>query len=94
MVGLTICFENRFDEAHLLKAGRYADLMQQVTTSNFSGTLLTLEVGSRGFLSLSNFTKLQRKLLVLKKGAWRGFMMEVVRTVTPRRYGQQGTQFW
>ena len=38
--------ENRFDEANLLKAGHYADLMQQVTISNYSGTLLTLEVGS------------------------------------------------
>ena len=81
VVELTICFENRFDETNLLKAGRYADLMQQVTTSNYSGTLLTLEVGSRGFLSLSNFTKLQHELLVCKKSAWRGFMMEVVRTV-------------
>ena len=54
----TICFENRFDEAHLLQAGRYGDLMQQVTTSNFSGTLLTLKVGSQGFLSLSNLTNL------------------------------------
>ena len=81
MVELTICFENRFDEANLLKAGRYAALMQQVTTSNYSGTLLTLEVGSRGFLSLSNFTKLQHELLVCKKSTWRGVMMEVVRTV-------------
>ena len=55
--------------------------MHQVTTSNFSGTLLTLEVCSRGFLSLTNFTKLQCELLVCKKSAWRGFMMEVVRTV-------------
>ena len=39
VVELTICFENRFDEANLLKAGRYVDLMQQVTTSNYSGTL-------------------------------------------------------
>ena len=76
-----ICFENRFDETNLLKAGRYADLMQQVTTSNYSETLLTLGVGSRGFLSLSNFTKLQHELLVCKKSAWRGVMMEVVRTV-------------
>ncbi len=55
--------------------------MQQVTTSNFSGTLLTLEVYSQGFLSLTNFTKLQCELLVCKKSAWRGFMMEMVRTV-------------
>ena len=47
--------------------------MQQVTTSNYSGTSLTLEVGSRGFLTLSNFTKLQHELLVCKKSAWRGF---------------------
>ena len=38
VVELTICFKNRFDEAKLLKAGCYADLMQQVTTSNYSGT--------------------------------------------------------
>ena len=78
VVELTICFKNRFDQVHLLKAGRYTDLMQQVTSSNYSETLLTLEVGSRGFLSLSNFTKLQHELLVCKKSAWRGFMTEVV----------------
>ena len=64
MVELTICFENRFDEANLLKAGRYADLMQQVTTSNLTRVLVTI--------------KLQHELLVCKKSAWRGFMMEVV----------------
>ena len=52
VIELTVCFETGYEAAHNLKKNRYADLMEQIDGSTHSGSLVTLEVGSRGFLSL------------------------------------------
>ena len=59
VIELTVCFETRYEEAHNLKVNRYADLMEQIDDGTYSGSLVTLEVGSRGFLSLPSFTLLK-----------------------------------
>ena len=49
---------------------RYADLMKQIADSSVDGTLVTLEVGSRGFLSLPNFNMIKQQLLKCSREAF------------------------
>ena len=67
VIELTVCFETSYEAAHTRKVSRYADLMDQVADSRFNGQLVTLEVGSRGFVSFPGFTILQKKLLKCSK---------------------------
>ena len=67
VIELTICFETNYEEASTRKTNRYTDLMEQISGSNFDGELVTLEVGSRGFLSLPSFDTLQKQLLQCSK---------------------------
>ena len=59
---LTVCFETGIDEAHNRKMVRYSDLMEMITAASWDGSLVTLEVGSPGFLSLPRFTTLKQQL--------------------------------
>ena len=73
LVELTVCFETNFD-ASLRKAEKYQDLLEACTANRYSTTLVTLEVGSRGFLNIHGFQKLfehfslskQEKISLLK----------------------------
>ena len=67
-------FETSYEEAHRRKTTHYADLIEQITSSKFDGKLVTLEVGSRGFLSLPTFTTLQQQLLECFKKQWREYL--------------------
>ena len=55
---------------------RYADLMEEIALSSWDGCLITLEVGSRGFLSLPHFTTLKQELLQCTKKEWDRFLVE------------------
>ena len=76
MFELTVCFETGIDEAHNRKMVRYSDLMEMITASSWDGRLVTLEVGSRGFLSLPRFTTLKQQLLQCSKREWERFLVE------------------
>ena len=52
---------------------RYADLMKQIADSSVDGTLVTLEVGSHGFLSLPNFNMIKQQLLKCSRKQSEGF---------------------
>ena len=62
VIELTVCYETGVDEAHNRKMARYSDLMERISASSWDGCLVTLEVGSRGFLSLPRFTTLKPDL--------------------------------
>ena len=80
VIELTVCFETRYEDAHTLKTNRYTDLMRQIADSPVDGTLVTLEVGSRGFLSLTNFNKMKQQLLECSRKQWETFLVNVVQT--------------
>ena len=79
VIELTVCFETRYEEAHNLKVNRYADLMEQIDDSTYSGSLVTLEVGSRGFLSLPSFTLLKQQLLICTRRQWEEALSNITR---------------
>ena len=78
VIELTVCFETSYEVAHTRKTSRYADLMEQITSSNFDGELVTLEVGSRGFLSLPSFTTLKQQLLECSQKQWTTFLGDII----------------
>ena len=80
MSELTVCFETRYEDAHTLKSNRYTDLMGQIADSSVDGTLVTLEVGSRGFLSLPNFNITKQQLLECSRKQWEAFLVNVAQT--------------
>ena len=80
MIELTVCFETRYEDAHTLKTNRYTDLMRQIADSPVDGTLVTLEVGSRGFLSLTNFNTIKQQLLECSRKQWETFLVNVAQT--------------
>ena len=81
MIELTVCFETGFEAAQAMKTNRYADLMEQIASSSMDGTLLTLEVGSRGFLALQGFQDIKNMLLEqCSKKKWEAFLTELVQT--------------
>ena len=81
VIELTVCFETGFEAAQAMKTNRYADLMEQITSSSMDGTLVTLEVGSRGFLALQGFRDVKNMLLEqCGKKKWEAFLTELVRT--------------
>ena len=51
------------DSAHTLKTSRYTELMEQIADTSLDGSLVTLEAGSCGFLSLPSFNTLRQQLL-------------------------------
>ena len=55
---LTICFETNFVNAHQRKSAKYHDLLESCLANSYNTTLITLEVGSRGFINISGFKAL------------------------------------
>ena len=55
LVELTICFETNFVDAALRKTNKYQDLLEACSANDYTTSLVTLEVGSRGFVNISGF---------------------------------------
>ena len=83
VIELTVCFETGFDKAHDRKTCRYLDLMEQVDSSPWNVSLVTLEVGSRGFLSLQSFNTIKQQLIECNKKQWESFLVEVTSRPPP-----------
>ena len=94
MIELTVCFETRYEDAHTLKSNRYADLMGQIADSSVDGTLVTLKVGSRGFLSLPNFNMIKQQLLECSRKQWEAFLVNVAQTAIQGSHKIWVTRNW
>ena len=66
--------------SYTLKTNRYADLMKQIADSSVDDTLVTLEVGSCGFLPLTNFHTMKQQLLECSRKQWEIFLVNVSQT--------------
>ena len=67
-------------EARIRKTDRYTDLMKQIAETSLDGTLVTLELGSRGYLSLPSFHEIKQQLLECSKKQWEAFLINVAQT--------------
>ena len=56
---LTICFETNFQDAKQRKVAKYSELVEEIEDRDFVVDLITLEVGSRGFVGYDGFCQLR-----------------------------------
>ena len=59
IVELTVCFETNFQDAKERKATKYSELVEEIEENDFVVDMITLEVGSRGFVSYDGFCQLR-----------------------------------
>ena len=59
IVELTVCFESEIVNAATRKQNRYASLITDIEQSDFTPSLYTIEIGSRGLVSMENQTRLK-----------------------------------
>ena len=84
LVELTVPFEANIADAAERKAHRYRDLANACARS-YHTTIITLEVGSRGFLSIEGFEQLY-KLLRTKATNRQNFELDIIRHVVVASY--------
>ena len=58
LVELTVCYETNYVQAQTRKSDKYQDLVDTGEANGFVMEVITLEVGSRGFLNLQRFMAL------------------------------------
>jgi len=67
IVELTVPFETNFGKAQERKQSKYAELMEEVKCNGYAVDLITVEVGSRGFVCPEGFAHLKDTLLLTRK---------------------------
>ena len=85
LIELTICYETRFEEAHILKKNKYADLIEAIEATEFIPELITLEVGSRGPYNPAGFNDLRAHITIPQK-AWKHMLTNITKTVIVETY--------
>ena len=70
-----LCFDTLFSEAASRKMEKYKDLMENLHSSAYKPTFLTIEVGSRGLPNTKGFLEL-KKLLQLSRKCTKTLMVE------------------
>ena len=58
IVELTVCFETNFEAARSRKEAKYSELVEEVEDNGYDVDLVTVEVGSRGFVNYDSFRRL------------------------------------
>ena len=67
IIELTIPFETNVENAQKRKLSKYHELMEEVKTNGFDVNLVTLEVGSRGFVTVDGFLMIKDLFLLTNK---------------------------
>ena len=67
LVELTVCFETNFQEAQARKEEKYRELEDKVEQNGYAVDMITVEVGSRGFVNFDSFRNLQDGVKKKKK---------------------------
>ena len=67
LIELTIPFETNFEKAQERKLAKYLELAEDIERKGFDVDLITVEVGSRGFVSMGGFLELKDLFLIPRK---------------------------
>lgn len=67
IIELTIPFETNVENAQKRKLSKYHELMEELKTNGFDVNLVTLEVGSRGFVTVDGFLMMKDLFLLTNK---------------------------
>ena len=67
IIELTVCLEAAFQSAKDRKEAKYLELLEEVESNSYNADLITLEVGSRGFVHSGGFMELKESLAIRRK---------------------------
>ena len=67
IIELTVPFETNFRKAQERKQSKYHEVLEEVKNNGFVVDLITVEVGSRGFVCLDGFYQLRDMILATRK---------------------------
>ena len=67
LIELTVCCESSFQAAKERKESKYLELVEEVENNGYNVDLITLEVGSRGFVHVAGFLELKNSLAIQNK---------------------------
>ena len=67
IIELTVPFEGNFGKAKERKSEKYYDLIEEIKTNDFDVDLITIEVGSRGFICSDGFDHLKDTFLINRR---------------------------
>ena len=65
LVELTVCFDTNFLQAAQRKEGKYIHLVEQGKAKGYKVDLMTLQVGSLGFIDIPSFESLSENPSIL-----------------------------
>ena len=82
---LTVSFESSMELAHQLKENKYLDIINQPQESGYEAKLITLEVGSRGLISMQGFNQMRTELGISTK-LLDILLLQIIRTVILSSY--------
>ena len=71
---LTVCFETNFDDAKRRKTCKYVELLEEAERHGYEGSLTTIEVGSRGILTISGLDRV-KCLMNVERKEWFHFLL-------------------
>ena len=80
IIELTICFDTITEKAAERKSLKYFDLAEYITLPGFSYHVITLQVGSRGFVDLCSFSPL-KSLMSVSGNIFNSFLVQVAADV-------------
>ncbi len=82
-VEVIVCFETNFEKSGQRKENRYGSLQNDIQSTGFTYELITIEVGSRGLVSVDNRSKLT---IILYKSQWKNIVKEKSRQYDKTRW--------
>ena len=77
LVELTVCYETNYIQAQTRKLGKYQDLVDEGSANGYTMRIITLEVGSRGFLNMEGF----KSLISILTGATRRVTWQLLKSI-------------
>ena len=82
---LTVCCEASYEAARQRKLLKYLDIEEEARSNGYTTDLLTLEVGSSGFINTASFNDLRTHLLTPRR-EWNCFLQDISRAAIAGSY--------
>ena len=80
LIELAVCFETAFEAAIRRKTENYQELQEEAQNRGYRAVIMTVEVGSRGVVSVQGFKALFDVLTPVTKRDFRIFLITLART--------------
>ena len=89
MMEMTVCYEMNFKDAQSRKEEKYMELVEEIEQKGFVVDLITVEVGSRGFINQESFYHLNATLGTTKRE-----LMDLMLSVSEAAIRRTSFEIW